>query len=90
MKHRTIGSNQSVLTFRNGTSILFSYETPCAAFIPGEGYKRTADFVSRTTQRHIATWIGNNPSEVVPQSVIVSLIGSAAGKHEDDGNEDAA
>lgn len=83
MKLRTIGNNQSVLTFKSGIQLLFSYETPCAVFVPGEGYKRTAEFVSRTTQRHIAEWIGDNQSVAIPQAEIAAYLNASSGRHEE-------
>ena len=36
--------------------ILFSYRTPVAAYIFGEGYVKTDQFWSVTTSRHINKW----------------------------------
>lgn len=83
MKLRTIGSNQSVLTFKSGVRILFSYETPCAVFVPGEGFKKTADFISRTTQRHIAEWVGNHPVCDIPQGEVAAYLNASTGRHEE-------
>jgi hypothetical protein len=44
-----------------GIRILFSYETPCAVYVPREGFKRLDESVSRTTDRHIAEWVNGNP-----------------------------
>ena len=38
--------------------ILFSYRTPVAAYIFGEGYVKTDQFWSVTTSRHINKWDG--------------------------------
>ena len=38
--------------------ILFSYRTPVAAFVFGEGFVRTDKYWSVTTSRHINKWIG--------------------------------
>ena len=37
--------------------ILFSYRTPVAAFVFGEGFVRTDKYWSVTTSRHINKWI---------------------------------
>ena len=37
--------------------ILFSYRTPVAAYIFGEGYVKTDQFWSVTTSRHINKWL---------------------------------
>ena len=39
--------------------ILFSYRTPVAAYIFGEGYVKTDQFWSVTTSRHINKWGAN-------------------------------
>ncbi|AQT27807.1 hypothetical protein HOR67_gp45 [Ralstonia phage RS-PI-1] len=83
MKLRTIGNHQSVLTFKSGVRLLFSYETPCAVFVPGEGYKKTSEFVSRTTQRHIADWVGDNPVVEISQADIASYLNASTGRHEE-------
>ena len=50
------GSN-AIQIMGNEMSILFSYETPVACHISGEGYKRTAAHHSSTTTRHINDWL---------------------------------
>jgi len=37
--------------------ILFSYRTPVAAYVFGEGYVRTEKWYSVTTSRHINKWL---------------------------------
>jgi hypothetical protein len=93
MKLRTIGSNQALLEFKNGLTILFSYESPVAAFVPNEGYEQTDKFISRTTQQHIQRWVGKEACKVVPQSQIAARLNDQVGKHEagpDATNNDAA
>lgn len=72
MQLRNIGSNQSVLCLNDGTVVLFSYNTPVAAHIPGKAYIRTNKHHSMTTTRHINAWVGD--CDVVDQSVIDSLV----------------
>jgi hypothetical protein len=55
MKLKQIGSNQTEITTPTGAQVLFSYETPVAAWIDGQFYK-TDKFYSRTTSRHINAW----------------------------------
>lgn len=57
MKLKQHGANQTQVTLSDGTVILFSYETPVAAFVPGQGYCRTSEHFSRTTSKHIAQWL---------------------------------
>ena len=40
--------------------ILFSYRTPVAAYVFGEGFVRTEKWWSVTTSRHINKWIGKD------------------------------
>jgi len=75
MRLRTIGTNHSVLEFESGVRVLFSYESPVAVFIPNEGYEQTDRFISRTTLRHIHTWIGREPCKLVSQDQIARRIG---------------
>ena len=51
---KPIGSNQTELS-ANGMQVLFSYETPVAAWINGQYYKTEKKW-SNTTTRHINKW----------------------------------
>lgn len=55
MNIKPIGSNKTELRLDNGTTVLFSYETPVAAWINGQYYK-TEQKWSRTTSKHINAW----------------------------------
>ena len=50
-----IGSNQTELT-ANGVKVLFSYQTPVAAWINGEYFKTDKKY-SKTTTKHINNWV---------------------------------
>jgi len=52
--------------------ILFSYRTPVAAYIFGEGFVKTDKFWSVTTSRHINKW-GARDAKEIPQSCLDSL-----------------
>ena len=56
--------------------ILFSYRTPVAAFVFGEGFVRTDKYWSVTTSRHINKWIGttDRPIKQVPQTYLDKLV----------------
>ena len=55
--------------------ILFSYRTPVAAYVFGEGYVRTEKWWSVTTSRHINKWIGKDvPTEEVSQTYLDNLV----------------
>ena len=53
MKLTAIGSNQTEIEKANGVTVLYSYSTPVAAFVPGKGGLVTNKFYSRTTSKHI-------------------------------------
>lgn len=57
MKFKQIGSNRTEVETKEGVYVLISYETPVAAFIPGEGVWREDTSSSRTTAKHINQWI---------------------------------
>jgi len=72
-----LGSNQTVIRNDNGIEILFSYNTPVAAFVPEHGYIKTEKFHSKTTLRHILNFLGSRLDEyakLVPQEYLDSLI----------------
>ena len=46
---RQLGSNQTELSFNNGNSIFFSYETPVAGFDSEDGFFKTETYYSKTT-----------------------------------------
>lgn len=74
MKIRKAGNNMTELSLTNGTDVLFSYETPVAAFIEGEGYVRTMKHYSATTSRHINKWLDGTVARTVEQSFIDALV----------------
>lgn len=53
MKISNIGSNQTEVQ-RDGLTILVSYSTPVAAFVPGRGAVCTEQKFSVTTSRHVS------------------------------------
>lgn len=73
MKLRQIGSNMTELEV-NGHEVLFSYETPVAAYVYDRGYVRTDTHYSPTTTRHINKWLGTIVADVVPQEFIDGLL----------------
>jgi hypothetical protein len=58
LKLRPLASNMTELELGDKT-ILFSYRTPVACHIAGEGYYRTDKHWSPTTSRHINIWLKN-------------------------------
>lgn len=76
MKLTPLASNQNLIELKNGTIILFSYKTPVAAHIPGQGYVRTNQKWSVTTSKHINKWLrGVIGVASVDQSYLDNLIG---------------
>jgi hypothetical protein len=57
MKLTPIAANMTELELTDGTTVFFSYKTPVAGFIPGQGVFRTEEFFSQTTSKHINKWI---------------------------------
>jgi len=56
MKVKSLKKNMTELIIGE-TTILFSYETPVACHIDGDGFYRTKKFFSATTTRHINQWL---------------------------------
>ena len=78
MKLNNFASNQTLIEFKNGTIVLFSYKTPVAAHIPGYGYVRTNHNWSRTTSKHINKWLrGVIGVASVDQSYLDNIAGVA-------------
>lgn len=79
MRLTPIAKNQTVLVF-DDAEILFSYETPVAAFFFDDRKAiRTSEKFSRTTSKHINTWsrIVNCAScREVNQDYLNALVGS--------------
>ena len=77
MKLRPISANQNEVELSDGTTVLFSYQTPVAAHIPGVGYVRTDKQWSRTTSKHIGQFIarngGSGKTDTRPQSFFDTL-----------------
>lgn len=53
MKLNPVGSNQTEIEKQDGTTVLYSYSTPVAAFVPGKGALCTSKKHSVTTSKHI-------------------------------------
>ncbi len=53
MKLNPVGSNQTEIESADGKTVLYSYQTPVAVFLPGRGGLVTTKKWSVTTSRHI-------------------------------------
>ncbi|NDB60697.1 hypothetical protein EB001_19965 [bacterium] len=82
MKLIPLGSNQNLVQLNSGIQILFSYKTPVAAYVPGEGYYRTNYRWSNTTTKHINKWLRSNSAArgaIIVDSVDQSTLDNLAG-----------
>jgi hypothetical protein len=73
MRTERIGQTAARVEHGDAGSILYSYSTPVAAFVPGRGYLRTDQHYSVTTSRHVNAWARGGA--VVPQSEIDRITG---------------
>ena len=73
MQLTPIASNMTEIE-TDDARILFSYRTPVAAYVYGEGYVRTEKWWSVTTSRHINKWIGNCTTKEVSQTYLDKLV----------------
>jgi hypothetical protein len=75
MKLKSIASNQTELEKPNGITVLYSYSTPVAAFVPGKGGLATTKRYSKTTSKHVTQALGRwGCSRVnVPQAEIDAI-----------------
>ena len=75
MELKQIGSNMTEVTKSNGTSILFSYETPVAGY-DSQGAFKTDQHYSSTTTKHINKYLGGKGvGRIMEQSAINKLVG---------------
>ncbi len=54
--------------------ILFSYRTPVAAYVFGEGFVKTEKWWSVTTSRHINKWLDGGTAKEVAQTYLDKLV----------------
>ena len=73
MQLTPIASNMTEIE-TDDARILFSYRTPVAAYVYGEGYVRTEKWWSVTTSRHINKWLGNCTTKEVSQTYLDKLV----------------
>ena len=71
---KQVGSNMTEITTATGNRVLFSYETPVAAYTE-QGAVRTDTFYSVTTSKHINKYLGGKDvGTVVAQDWLDRLI----------------
>lgn len=80
MNLKPLGANKTELTLiKDGqrVRVLFSYETPVAADIltpSGMAYYVTDEYYSRTTTKHVKSWLPIEQAEKKPQSFFAELV----------------
>ena len=74
MKIKQLGSNQVEVVIPGKARVLFSYNTPVAAFIEGRGWVKTNRFYSKTTSKHINEYLQGLEYETVEQSELDELV----------------
>lgn len=73
MRLEKIGANVTVIYVQE-VQVMFSYETPVAAFIPGEGYVKTEKKWSVTTSKQITQWAGRKVEKTKPQEYFDTML----------------
>ena len=71
-----IAANQTEVETKNAR-VFFSYRTPVAAYIFGEGFVKTSTWYSTTTTRHLNKWSGRDIVNTVkegPQELLDNLV----------------
>ena len=74
MQLTPIAANQTEIE-TDKARVFFSYRTPVAAYVYGEGFVRTEKWWSVTTSRHINKWLPENGTfKEVPQTYLDNLV----------------
>jgi hypothetical protein len=76
MKLSKLGPNTTELDLANGTTVLFSYKTPVAAYVMGRGLIKTEKKYSVTTSKHVNQWLDGREHETVDQMELDRLTGA--------------
>lgn len=74
MKLKPLAPNVTLITFKSGVQILFSYSTAVAGFKPDMGYFKTKTNYSSTTTRHINNYVSRMKVTEVDQAWIDNLV----------------
>ena len=56
MKITQVGSNQTLVTFSNQDEVFYSYDTPVAGWVCGQGFWISERKHSRTTSKHVGKY----------------------------------
>lgn len=85
MEFKRKGPEVAEVTCNDGTRVLFSYGEPVALWdakrppygVRPRGYLRTERYVSRTTENHIASFVGSSMAEKIPHAEIQNAVKEA-------------
>ena len=69
-----LGRNQTEVRQTDGTVLLLSYGVPVAANLASGGFVRTKTNHSRTTQKHINSWLEGRKAKEVDQEFLDELL----------------
>lgn len=73
LKINPVGKNQTEIK-TDSMTIFFSYKTPVACFIEGQGYFKTTEKHSVTTSKHVNKWLDGAEAKIKDQSFFNNLI----------------
>lgn len=73
MEMQQVDANMAVIMFKDGTRIMFSYDVPIAAYVPGRGYIRSSRYFSRSSNQHVLQFLNGNMGTPVDHSEILEL-----------------
>ncbi len=76
MKLSKLGPNITELDLANGTTVLFSYKTPVAAYVVGRGLIKTSKKYSKTTSKHVSQWLDGRTASEVDPAELAALTGT--------------
>jgi hypothetical protein len=74
MRVQPLQDKSTLVTLYNETQILYSYDTPVVVRLPEGTFLRTLQKYSKTTDKHIATYLVGEKAYAVPQSEIDSFV----------------
>ena len=73
MKRKRIRSTNASEVFCPGWILLYSYNTPVAAYQEGVGYFRTEEKYSATTTKHINKWLEGVNASLRPEQFFFGI-----------------
>jgi hypothetical protein len=80
VKLRQLGANQTEVELTSSLTVFFSYQTPVACNVAGEGFYKSVEFHSRTTSKHITQWLNGAHAIARPQAYFDGLVETTRAK----------